>query len=211
MYLTQSLRRAVQVSGREIATVNGERRQTYAELLARVRRLAGAVRNKLGLAVGGRAAILALNSDRYIEFSYAMPWAGCVFVPINTRLAPPEIAYWLADSGAEVLFVDDAFLEAVAALAGKTPSLRELIYIGAGDTPEGMHAYEDLIAEAEPIEDVEPQAVEHSLNCLCIDSTLRHDASDLITGPHKKACLVQGRIRVVELGFDLVQHPGQRV
>jgi long-chain acyl-CoA synthetase len=155
MYLTQSLRRAVQVSGREIATVNGERRQTYAELLARVRRLAGAVRNKLGLAVGGRAAILALNSDRYIEFSYAMPWAGCVFVPINTRLAPPEIAYWLADSGAEVLFVDDALLEAVAALAGKTPSLRELIYIGAGDTPEGMHAYEDLIAEAEPIEDAD--------------------------------------------------------
>ena len=153
MYLSQSLRRAALVSGREIATIDGERRHTYNELLARVQRLAGALRNRLGLAEGARGAILALNSDRYFEFSYAMPWAGCVFVPINTRLAPPEIAYWLEDSGAEVLFVDDAFLPAVAALAGKMPSLRELVYIGSAATPEGMHAYEDLIDKGEPIDD----------------------------------------------------------
>ncbi len=153
MYLSQSLRRAALVSGSEIATVNGERRHTYRQLLDRVQRLAGAIRNTLGLAEGARGAILALNSDRYFEFSYAMPWAGCVFVPINTRLAPPEIAYWLEDSGAEVLFVDDAFLPAVEVLAGKMPSVRELVYVGDGDTPVGMRAFEDLIANAAAIED----------------------------------------------------------
>jgi len=153
MYLTQPLRRAAQISGNEIATVNGARRHTYNQLLDRVQRLAGAVRGKLGLAEGARGAILALNSDRYFEFSYALPWAGCVIVPINTRLAPPEIAYWLEDSGAEVLFVDDAFLEAVAALEGKMPSVREIVYLGDDDTPTGMHRYEDLIAGAAPIAD----------------------------------------------------------
>jgi long-chain acyl-CoA synthetase len=153
MYLTQALRRSVQISGNEIATINGERRQTYTELLDRVRRLAGAIRNTLKLADGARGAILALNSDRYYEFSYAMPWAGCVFVPVNTRLAPPEIAYWLDDSGSEVLFVDDAFLPAIEALKGKMASVREIVYIGDADTPEGMHGYEDLIAGSEAVDD----------------------------------------------------------
>ena len=155
MYLTQALHRAALVEGDKIATINGERQLTYKEVLNRVQRLAGALRNDINLAEGARGAILALNSDRYYEFSYAMPWAGCVFVPINTRLAPPEIAYWLEDSGAEVLFVDDAFLAAVEAMDGKMPSVREIVYIGDGATPDGMHRYEDLIANAEPIEDAE--------------------------------------------------------
>jgi len=153
MYLTQALRRSVQIAGDQIATINGDRHQTYTELLDRVQRLAGAIRNTLKLADGARGAILALNSDRYYEFSYAMPWAGCVFVPVNTRLAPPEIAYWLDDSGSEVLFVDDAFLPAIAALKGKMASVREIVYIGDGDTPDGMHGYEDLIAGADAVDD----------------------------------------------------------
>jgi len=153
MYLTQALRRSVQIAGNQIATVNGDRNQTYTELLDRVQRLAGAIRNTLELEDGARGAILALNSDRYYEFSYAMPWAGCVFVPVNTRLAPPEIAYWLDDSGSEVLFVDDAFLPAIAALEGKMASVREIVYIGDGDTPDGMHGYEDLIAGADAVDD----------------------------------------------------------
>ncbi len=153
MYLTQMLRRAVQVAGGETATVDGERRHTYAELADRVQRLAGGIRNTLGLEDGARAAILALNSDRYLEFSFAVPWAGCVFVPVNTRLAPPEIAYWLEDSGAEALFIDDAFVDAVKALDGKMPSVREIVYLGSGETPEGMRGYEDLVGQSAPIED----------------------------------------------------------
>ena len=42
------------------------------------------------------------------------PGPAAVFVPINHRLAPVEILYWLNDSGSTVLFVDDAFLAAIA-------------------------------------------------------------------------------------------------
>ena len=70
------------------------RRALSAESKERVQRLAGAVRHKLGLVEGARGAILALNSDRYFEFSYALPWAGCVFVPIN--LAMSLVLIWFA-------------------------------------------------------------------------------------------------------------------
>ena len=76
-----------------------------------------------------------IYSDRYLEYSIAMPWAGCVFVPVNTRLAPPEIAYWLNDSEAEAVFVDDAFVGAINTIKDDCPALREIVYIGDGATP----------------------------------------------------------------------------
>ncbi len=153
MHLTAAIKRAMVVATNEIATIDGGRVRTWTECGERVARLAGALRGELGLADGGRAAILALNSDRYFEFSHAMPWAGGVFVPINTRLAPPEIEYWLTDAGAEILFVDDTFAEVAAALRDNLPALRELVYVGDGETPADMHNYEELVAANDPAED----------------------------------------------------------
>jgi long-chain acyl-CoA synthetase len=97
--------------------------------------------------------VLALNSDRYYEYFYAVPWAGGVFVPINIRLAPPEVAFWLNDSGAEILFIDDNFLDVLQALDGKLETVREIIYMGDGPVPDGMHGYEDILAAAEAVPD----------------------------------------------------------
>ena len=143
MYLTQALKRTMQIAGGVLATSCAGRERNWRECRDRVARMAGALR-ALGLEDGGRAAILALNSDRYFEFFYAVPWAGGVFVPINIRLAAPEIAFWLNDSGAEILFIDDRFLPMLDALKGKIESVRELIYIGDGPIPDGMHGYERL-------------------------------------------------------------------
>jgi acyl-CoA synthetase (AMP-forming)/AMP-acid ligase II len=63
-----------------------------------------------------RVAILALNSDRYFELMYALPWLGAVMVPLNTRLAAREIEYILGDSGAVALFVDAAMAHHLTAL-----------------------------------------------------------------------------------------------
>ena len=57
MYLTQALRRAVQMWSREIATVCADRTRTWLECQDRVARLAGALRS-LGIAPGDRIAIL---------------------------------------------------------------------------------------------------------------------------------------------------------
>ncbi|MEM7407677.1 MAG: long-chain-fatty-acid--CoA ligase [Pseudomonadota bacterium] len=152
MYLTQAVKRAVQINGGGIASICADRTRTWAEFQERIARLASALHG-LGCGDNDRAAVLALNSDRYFEFFYGVPWAGCVFVPINIRLAPPEVEFWLNDSGSRVLMVDDQFLPTVRALEGKLETVEHVVYIGDGETPEGLLSYESLLAAAEPVAD----------------------------------------------------------
>ena len=154
MHLTTMLKRAMTIAGRDIATIDGERGWTWNECGDRVARLAGAVRNEIDLAEGDRAAILALDSDRYFELSHAMPWVGVVYVPINTRLAPPEIGYWLSDSGSRVLFVDDAFAKVALTLRCALAALEHLVYIGDSPAPTSMLHHDRLIEGAAPAADL---------------------------------------------------------
>ena len=94
---------------------------------------------------GDRVAILALNSDRYFELLYAIPWLGAVMVPVNTRLATPEIRYILEDSGARVLFIDGAMQAHAAALAGQR-HVEAMFYLDDDAPQAGMRSYEDLAA-----------------------------------------------------------------
>jgi long-chain acyl-CoA synthetase len=131
-----------------------ERRRTWGETAGRVAKLAGAMQG-LGLETGDRAAILALNSDRYFEFFYATAWAGGVFVPINIRLAPPEVVHWITDSEAKLLFIDKAFAAMLPALEGKIPSVEQIIYLGDDELPAGMHGFEAILEAADPVPDAE--------------------------------------------------------
>jgi long-chain acyl-CoA synthetase len=60
----------------------------------------------LGVQPGERVAFLSANSHRYLEAFFAVPAHGMVLVPLNTRLAMPELSAIIADSGASVLFSD---------------------------------------------------------------------------------------------------------
>lgn len=153
MYLTQGLHRAVQQTPDGIATICGDRTRTFVESSQRIARLASALRT-LGVTSGDRVGMLSLNSDRYHEYLLAVPWADAILNPINIRWSPAEIAYSLQDSQTTVLFVDDMFAQVVPALRDSYPDLTTLIHCGDGPTPEGMLAYEDLIADNGPIEDV---------------------------------------------------------
>jgi long-chain acyl-CoA synthetase len=143
MYLTQGLRRACQIRPHGTSTVFRDRRRTWAETVERVARVAGGLR-AAGVHPGDRVGILALNSDRYYELLYAIPWLGAVMVPINTRLAAPEVAYILGDSGTRVLFVDGGTKAHAAALAGKIPSVEAMFYLDDDEPPADLRRYEDL-------------------------------------------------------------------
>jgi len=143
--LTQGLRRAVQIKPDAVSTSFSSRRRTWRQTLERVACVAGAI-SALGVHRGDRVAILALNSDRYFELMYALPWIGAVLVPINTRLAAPEIEYILNDSGAVALFVDGAMAHHLTALDGKIPSVREVVWLDDISSPDGILHYEDLTA-----------------------------------------------------------------
>ena len=152
MYVSQSLKRALQVKPAGIATIFRGRRRTWVDSAERIARLAAGFK-RLGLSPGGRVAILALNGDRYFEFMYAAPWLGAVMVPINTRLAAPEIDYILEDSDSEILLLDDSFLAMLDALGPCRGKLRAVVHMGDGPAPSGLQSYEALIDANPPIED----------------------------------------------------------
>jgi len=152
MFLTQGVKRAAQVNRHGIATIDGERRRTWAEFEQRVAKLAGALL-ALGLEPGGRVAILSFNSDRYLEYFFAIPWAGGIIVPLNIRLAPPELIYMLNDSGAQILIVDEAHAAMLPALTAQTSTIRHIIFAGNRDAAAGLLDHEAILEAAEPAPD----------------------------------------------------------
>ena len=115
MSILAGLSRALQINRNGVATSHQGRQRTWAEFADRVSRFAGALR-ELGVRHETRVAILALNSDRYLDYYYAVPWAGGLVVPLNVRLAAPELIEILNDAGAEIVIVDEAMSALLPAL-----------------------------------------------------------------------------------------------
>jgi acyl-CoA synthetase (AMP-forming)/AMP-acid ligase II len=152
MGITQSIRRVAQQNPRGCATVFGTRTRRWDEFAERVARLAGGLQS-LGVTRGDRVAFLGLNSDRYLEIYGAVPWAGAVTVPLNTRWSVPENIYALNDSGAKLLLIDDAFASMAGPILAEAPAVREVIYMGEVAAPAGMTHYEKLIERLAAIPD----------------------------------------------------------
>ncbi|MGE4430387.1 MAG: fatty acid--CoA ligase [Sphingobium sp.] len=68
----------------------------------------------MGIAPGDRIAYLGKNSDFYFEIWLGAARAGVVLVPVNWRLAPPEVAYILDDCQPKLVIVDPLFLDRVS-------------------------------------------------------------------------------------------------
>ena len=77
---------------------------TYAELHRTGERLAAGLAERFDLSKGDRIAVLAANTMEHVLLFCAAQKAGYVLVPLNYRLAPPELQYLLNDSEPHVLF-----------------------------------------------------------------------------------------------------------
>ena len=103
--LADPLEHARTCFGARDAVVDGERSITYSEFADRCARLASGLA-ALGVQRGDRVALLSANGHRYMEAYFGVPAAGMVLVPLNTRLAPTELAHIVQHSGARVLITD---------------------------------------------------------------------------------------------------------
>ncbi|TKB57506.1 acyl-CoA synthetase [Ferrimonas aestuarii] len=153
MQLTQMIKRNAQVQGEKIATICGDRQQSWNQLRSRIAKIAGLLQAN-GVKKGDRVAVLSLNSDRYYEYFFAVPWAGAVMVPLNIRWSVKENLYSLEDSGATTLVVDDTFAQAAAAIMQQSEVVKNVIYVGDKATPPGMICSERGLAQAEGIDDL---------------------------------------------------------
>ena len=123
-----------------------------------------------GLQPGEAVAVLAANSTRYVELIYAILWAGGVAVPLNTRLAAPELSRAMTDCGAVMLVVDGGHGDTGRWAAASCPGIRSVVPIetldgapvvdrGTGGSAPALIFYPDMEAG-------EAKAVAVSHECL---------------------------------------------
>jgi len=136
------------------------RRFTYAQINDRSARLATGLAAEHDVGKGDRVAIIAANSTDFYELMFACWKLGAIFVPLNWRLHPVELAALLAHGEPKVLFCDEEY----AALAQGWEQGATLIR-RAGSSSD----YEKLIAGHGP-ETVMPELAGDDLNCLLYTS-----------------------------------------
>ena len=137
-------RRARRTPGR-VAVMHGGDRLTYAQVHDRVTRLAHGLRG-LGVRRGDRVAYLGPNHPAFLETLFAAGTLGAIVVPLNTRLAVPELARHLADSGTQALIYGAGQAEAAAALRDAVPGIRDVVALG--EPASGETGYQAMLAAA---------------------------------------------------------------
>ncbi len=122
-----------------LALAAGAERLTFADLHRRAEALARRLR-RAGVASGDRVAVLLRNGPAYAEVTFGLARAGAVMVPLNTRLAPPEIAWQVTDSGARWLVCEE---RTAAQVPGALPDLRLVLVEELARAPEGEATPQD--------------------------------------------------------------------
>lgn len=129
------------------------RRFTYAEFDERISRAALWMRDRLGVQKGDRVAVLCHNDSDMFEIQFACRRLGAIFLPLNWRLAVPELEFICGDAeprallhGLEFEDTADALkragsggIEHFATLANGAASDYEAGIAGASGTLEDPH------------------------------------------------------------------------
>ena len=157
MHIAEGLKHARKVAGNHEAVVCGETRYTWEVFDQHTDALARGLAS-LGVQRGDRVAVLMLNCHRYLELYYACARMGAAIVPLNIRLARPEIVFILNDSETKVLVVDKTFASYIAG-RDTVPSLENVIY--SGDvTPPDMINFEDVVIGGSHMQETVDQEME---------------------------------------------------
>ena len=142
------LHRAVDLFGKRIGVVSGDRQFTYAEFGERSERLATAL-VKEGIRPGDRVAYLSYNNHQLLEGYYGVVQARAIVMPLNVRLSPVELTNILNHAGARMLLFENDFVPLVEHLRTACPSIER--YVTLNDkVPAADLAYEELLDQGHP-------------------------------------------------------------
>jgi acyl-CoA synthetase (AMP-forming)/AMP-acid ligase II len=148
--LLDGLRRQLRERPGATAFTAGPRTLSFADVDAEIARIAGALR-ALGVGPGDRVACLTRHHLECLLLTLAALRMGAVCMPVNWRLAAPEIA-WIVDHGeAGFLMVDEAFVP-VARQAGMT-AVRTMVCTERAH--DGLPGLADWCAAATPLADAQ--------------------------------------------------------
>jgi len=215
------------------ALINGDGSTvTYGQLADRADAASTLLRAR-GIGRGDSVAYLGENSPEFLATLFGCAQLGAVFVPVNTRLAPPEILHVLADSRARMLIHDREFAGRVAPLVSavgiahviETSDLAGEDASGriAGHEPEGIGTDEYRAAPQDPAAIVytsgttgraKGAVLTHqnltwvALNCLVDYDVVSSDVALMISPLFHVASLGMGALPVLLKGGTIVLEKG---
>lgn len=161
-------------------------RVTYAELDGRSEALAAALL-RAGLSRGDRVATLTGNRPEHVEVLFACAKAGLILLPLNVRLAPPEIAYQLDDAQPAALLVPPEHAEAAQAALGLASAAPRRLALTRSALDELGAAAGD--ARSVPVGDADPLMLVYTSGT---------------TGKPKGALLTHANVFWTNLSFDRI-------
>jgi crotonobetaine/carnitine-CoA ligase len=178
---------------------------SYAELEEMTNRYANGF-SALGIAHGDHVAVMLPNCPEFFWVSWGLGKIGAVAVPINTAAKGELLRYFLDQSDASCVVVDDEWVGRVAALAPQLAKVRCYVYrgessladcgLGAAGAP--VHA----LAEIESDDDSQPplDAVAHDDTHLIMYTSGTTGPSKGVMCPHSQGHAV-GRALTIDFGY----------
>jgi len=142
------LHRAVDLFGKRVGVVSGERQFTYAEFGERCERLATAL-PKEGISPGDRVAYLSFNNHQLLEGYYGVVQARSIVMPLNVRLSPFELTNILNHSGARMLLFENDFAPLVEHLRPACREIERFVTLNE-KVPVADMTYEELLDKGHP-------------------------------------------------------------
>ncbi len=128
------IRKWSQLSPQKVAIIDDGHEFTYRELNQRSNQVANFFLQK-GIHKGDRVGVLLYNCHEYIEIYFALAKVGAILVPLNWRMAPPELSHILNDCGATSLFFAKDFLDTALYLRNNVQQLKNYISLGKEEFP----------------------------------------------------------------------------
>ncbi|HET8621586.1 MAG TPA: long-chain fatty acid--CoA ligase [Acidimicrobiales bacterium] len=113
---------AARTPGKAMTVFEGQA-TTYRQMATRAAALAGGLHGR-GVGRGDVVGLLSYNCPEFLEALFAANYLGAIAMPINWRLAAPEVRYILEHSAARALVCDESLVAlADEATKGLEPSL----------------------------------------------------------------------------------------
>ena len=129
---------ATRTPDKAITVFEGET-TTYGEMASGAAALAGGLSER-GVHRGDVVALLSYNCPEFLETVFAANYLGAIAMPINWRLAAPEVRFLLEHSGARALVCDEPLLD----LANEATKGIETALVRVSLSPAGKDGWTTL-------------------------------------------------------------------